>query len=125
MAIPFLTALSMRSGVPFLIIRKRSYGLEGEVVVDQSTGYSKGALYINSLPVNSNVLVLDDVISTGGTLSAILRGLFKCNVNVKQIVTIVNKCNGSNIVSNEFNIPLLSLVDMDIVDGVVVCSSNV
>ncbi|HHH84018.1 MAG TPA: adenine phosphoribosyltransferase, partial [Thermoplasmatales archaeon] len=33
MGIPIATALSLKTGIPFTIIRKRSYGLPGEVSV--------------------------------------------------------------------------------------------
>ena len=49
MGIPLASALSLDMGIPFTIIRKREYGLPGEVSVEQVTGYSKSKLYINGL----------------------------------------------------------------------------
>ena len=47
MGIHLATALSLEVGVPFVVVRKRKYGLPGELAVHQTTGYSKGELYIN------------------------------------------------------------------------------
>ena len=49
MGIPLGTALSLETEIPQAIIRKRHYGLEGEIEIFQSTGYSKGRLYVNGL----------------------------------------------------------------------------
>jgi len=66
MGIPVANALSLKTGIPLTIVRKRPYFLEGEVELSQSTGYSKGVLYINGLKKGDRVIIVDDVISTGG-----------------------------------------------------------
>ena len=38
MGLPLAAPLSMATGVPLVVARKRSYGLEGEVKIDQATG---------------------------------------------------------------------------------------
>ena len=42
MGIPLATALSLDMNIPFTIIRKRKYGLPGEVCVEQKTGTDGG-----------------------------------------------------------------------------------
>ena len=49
MGLPLLVAVGEASGKPTVVIRKRSYGMEGEVEVDVSTGYSKSTTYINDI----------------------------------------------------------------------------
>ena len=72
MGLPLTAPLSMATGVPLVIARKRSYGLPGEVGIDQTTGYSKGAMYLNDLKPGERVAIVDDVLSTGGTLEAVI-----------------------------------------------------
>lgn len=49
MGIHLATALSLATDIPFVIIRKRQYGLEGEKEISQKTGYGSSKLYINDL----------------------------------------------------------------------------
>jgi adenine phosphoribosyltransferase len=94
MGIPVANALSLKTGIPLTIVRKRPYFLEGEVELSQSTGYSKGVLYINGLKKGDRVIIVDDVISTGGTLLALVRALQKMGVEVTDVISVIGRGNG-------------------------------
>ena len=117
MGIPLATALSLDMNIPFTIIRKRKYGLPGEVCVEQKTGYAKSKLYINGLQKGENVVIVDDIISTGGTLKAVLSVLKDIGVNVKGVFIVVDRGGCSKEIGEQFNIQIISLVEMDVVDG--------
>ena len=68
MGIHLATALSLATDIPFVVIRKREYGLEGECEVYQKTGYGSSNLFINDLHKGEKILLIDDVVSTGGTI---------------------------------------------------------
>ena len=55
MGIHLATALSLLTDIPFVVVRKRSHGLEGEIAVHQTTGYSEGELYINGIKKGDRV----------------------------------------------------------------------
>ena len=57
MGLPLTSPLSMRNNKPQVVIRKRSYGLDGEVAIDQSTGYSKGSMFLNDIKKGERVLI--------------------------------------------------------------------
>ena len=57
MGIPIVTAVSIATDIPYVIMRKREYLLEGEVPVHQETGYSKGELYLNGVKKGRNNFV--------------------------------------------------------------------
>lgn len=120
MGIPLGTALSLASGLPLSIIRKRAYGLPGEIAVLQETGYSKGTLYINGLQKGDRVLLVDDVVSTGGTLAAIVDALDRASVEVCDIVVIFEKGLGKTEVEKRFGRPIKTLLRIDIRGGRVV-----
>src|SRR6056300_1519202 len=65
MGLPLTAPLSMATGIPLVIARKRAYGLQGEIEIDQSTGYSKGEMYLNNIQEGERIAILDDVLSTG------------------------------------------------------------
>ena len=57
MGLPLLAAVGEASGKPTVVIRKRSYGMEGEVRVDVSTGYSESTTYINDIKAGELSLI--------------------------------------------------------------------
>ena len=94
MGLPLAAPLSMATGVPLVVARKRSYGLEGEVKIDQATGYSKGVMYLNDIKEGERVAILEDVLSTGGTLEAVIEGVQRAGAEVTEIVAVVEKGGG-------------------------------
>jgi adenine phosphoribosyltransferase len=94
MGIPIGTGLSIICDIPMVIVRKRKYGLEGEIEVSQVTGYSKSQLFLNGIKKGDSVIVVDDVISTGGTLLAVLKSLEMAGAIVRDIVVVVRRGDG-------------------------------
>ncbi len=114
MGLPLCAPLSIESGKPLVIARKRGYGLEGEVTIDQSTGYSKGAMWLNDIKDEERVVILDDVLSTGGTLRAVIDGVTRAGGIVSHVITVVEKGPGLAILAGEFpSIPFDSLVRVE------------
>ena len=117
MGLPLTAPLSVETGVPLVIARKRSYGLEGEVEIDQSTGYSKVAMYLNDLKEGERVAIVDDVLSTGGTLEAVIEGVRKANANVTEIIAVIEKGEGLKRLQDLYpDIRIQSLVRL-VMDG--------
>lgn len=114
MGIPIATALSLKTGIPFVVVRKRSYGLEGEINIHQITGYSDGNLYINGINKNDRVIVVDDVVSTGGTLTAVLNALKTMEVKVKDVIVVIEKGEGKNIVEKNTGLTVKSLLKVNV-----------
>jgi len=94
MGIPIGTGLSIICDIPMVIVRKRKYGLPGEIEVSQVTGYSRSQLFLNGINKGDRVIVVDDVISTGGTLLAVLKSLKIAGAIVKDIVVVVRRGDG-------------------------------
>lgn len=114
MGIHVSTAVSLATDLPVSVVRKRSYGFDSEVSVTQVTGYSEGEMYVNSVEEGDRVLVLDDVVSTGGTLSALTEALEDIGAEIVDVVVVIEK--GGTDVDFEF----VSLVRADVEDGEVV-----
>jgi len=94
MGIPIGIALSIITDIPLVIIRKRKYGLPGEIEVAQVTGYSKSQLFLNGIGRGDRVIVVDDVISTGGTLLATLESLKVAGARVQDVVAVIRRGDG-------------------------------
>jgi adenine phosphoribosyltransferase len=117
MGIPLATSLSLDLGIPFTIIRKRQYGLPGEVSVEQVTGYSKSKMYINGLKKGDTVILVDDVLSTGGTLKAVLYVLKEIGVVVKGVFIAVYKGSCKEEITKTYGIPITTIVDIEVING--------
>ena len=119
MGIHISTAVSLMTDIPLVVIRKRQYGLEGEVALTQVTGYSESEMYVNDVYEGDRVLVLDDVLSTGGTLRGITGALEEIGADVVDVVAVIKKVGGENkIEQSEYDVK--TLINVDVEDGEVV-----
>jgi adenine phosphoribosyltransferase len=118
MGLPLLAAVGDATGKPTVVIRKRSYGMEGEVSVNVSTGYSESTVYINDIKKGEKILIVDDVISTGGTLEPILHTLQNMGIILQDIIIAIEKGSGLERLKNERpEWPIRSLAKIEIIDG--------
>jgi adenine phosphoribosyltransferase len=114
MGIHISTAVSLMTDIPLVVIRKRQYGLEGEVSLSQVTGYSEAEMYVNDVKPGDRVLVLDDVLSTGGTLKAITGALDEVGAGVVDVVAVIKKVGGENaLADSEHDAKTLVNIRMD------------
>lgn len=114
MGIPIGIGLSIICDIPLVIIRKRKYGLPGEIEVSQVTGYSKSQLFLNGINKGDRVIVVDDVISTGGTLLATLESLKVAGATIKDIVVVVQRGDGvSRLASKGYAVKTMVQVEVD------------
>jgi len=117
MGIPLAVTLSRCSGIPFTVARKRRYSLPGEVEVGQSTGYSKGSFYLNGVKAGDRVVVVDDVLSTGGTLRPLLLALMEIGARIVDVLIAVEKGDVRAELERELGIHIHSLVKVEVRNG--------
>lgn len=125
MGIHLATALSLETNIPFVVIRKRQYNLPGEKEVYQKTGYGSSELYINDLHKGEKILLIDDVVSTGGTLIALIKTLKDMGLDLKSVVAIIDKGEGKEIVKRETGVDVLSIVKLDVINNKVVIERTI
>ncbi len=118
MGIHISTALSMMTDIPLVVIRKRKYGLDGEVSLSKSTGYSESEMYINDVAADDRILLVDDLISTGGTMRAIVDALDGIGAEIADIVIAIRKVNGENKLAG-IDHSVQTLIDIEIGDETV------
>ena len=118
MGLPLLAAVGDATGKPTVVIRKRSYGMEGETRVDVATGYSQSTVYINDIEAGERIVIVDDVISTGGTLEPLLETLENMGVILQDVVIAIEKGEGRERLNRERpHWPVRALARIDIIDG--------
>lgn len=118
MGIHISTAVSLMTDIPLVVIRKREYGLDGEVALSQQTGYSDNEMYINDVTEGDRVLVLDDVLSTGGTMKAVLGALDGIGTDVADVVAVIKKAGPNKLDDTDYEVK--TLINVTVEDGEVV-----
>ena len=112
MGIHIGAVLSVMTDIPMTVMRKREYKMPGEVAVHQTTGYSKGELYINGIQKGERVVIIDDVVSTGGTMRALLKALEIAGADVVDVCIAIQRGNP------DIGRPYKSLVRIDVTEKV-------
>jgi len=112
MGIHIGSVLSTMTDIPMTIMRKREYKLPGEIAVHQTTGYSKGELYLNGVYKGDRVVIIDDVISTGGTMKALFQALEIAGAEVMDICIAIQRGNP------DIGRPYKSLVKIEVTEKV-------
>jgi adenine phosphoribosyltransferase len=116
MGIHISTAVSLMTDIPLVVIRKREYGLESEVSLTKGTGYSEDEMYINDVRAGDRVLLLDDLISTGGTMRAIVEALDDIGADIVDIVIAIRKVGGEDALAG-IDHPVKTLINIRVEDG--------
>lgn len=124
MGIHISAVVSQMSSVPVNIVRKRPYSLPGEEVLDQRTGYGGAKMYLNSVQEGDRVCVVDAVVSTGGTLVALIDALRRRGAEITDIVCVIGRGDGAQRVFDETGLKVKTLVDLEVKEDVEVVSSN-
>ena len=117
MGFPLAAGLSLLVRRPYVFIRKREYRLPGEVSLKQATGYSKTDMFINNVQPGDRLVFVDDVISTGGTLYAIVKGLRSIGARVVDVLIVFEKTRDLPRMEKELDLPIKTLVPVDVIAG--------
>lgn len=121
MGIPLAVPLSLRSGIPYSVIRKRQYNLPGEIKVSSRTGYSSSDLYINGVGRGDRVILVDDVLSTGGTLSSLVGALKDEGVAVNGVFVVFDKSTDRRALEQKLGVNIRAMLGIGVRDGRPIC----
>jgi adenine phosphoribosyltransferase len=114
-------ALCLATGLPLAVARWYSYpldtsGLKDPIVVAIDSEYFSGTLYVNGISKGDRVAIVDDTISTGGTLCALIRAVHDAGAHVSEVRVVVAKAanGGARRIQSEFGIPVRSVIEIDV-----------
>ncbi|MHA1933196.1 MAG: phosphoribosyltransferase family protein [Promethearchaeota archaeon] len=112
-----VAAVSLHTGFPFGMARWYPNQLADQISSIFTCEYVKeGTLYLNGIEKGDNVVIIDDMISTGGTMIGIIKTLQSIGANIVEIVVLAEKIEYKGIqrVKKETGFDVRSLVRISI-----------
>ncbi len=111
-----VASTSLATGLPFGMARWYPSGLEGQVVVDFDMEYTSGKLFLNGINKGDQVIIVDDMISTGGTMLALIKAVQSARAKIVDIVCVAEKVEygGVDKVAKETGYKVKSLLKVSV-----------
>jgi len=101
-----------RLGLPLAVIGERPTGLPGEFWVHQTSLLYDRHLFFRGFQRGDEVVVLDDVISTGETIRIVIDALNETGVRVKAVFCIVTKGRAYRELEKDYDLPVHALIKL-------------
>lgn len=86
-----VAATSLLSGLPFGLARWYPSGLKGQIELPFESEYVDGKLYLNGVDRDDRIVIVEDMISTGGTMVALIKAIQKAGAQIVDIVCVAEK----------------------------------
>jgi adenine phosphoribosyltransferase len=90
-------AVALATHLPLAVARWYPYQLPADadgtppIEVDIDSEYFSGHLYVNGIGAGDRITIVDDTLSTGGTLDALIRAVNSVGARVEEILVAVEK----------------------------------
>lgn len=86
-----VAAVALAANLPLALARWNPSGVPGQIAVQFAMEYAQGTLYLNGVERGDQVLIVDDLISTGGTLTALIRAIQQAGACIRDCVCVAEK----------------------------------
>lgn len=96
--VPLATAVSLKSGLPLLIVRK------------EEKGYGTGGRFIGDLNEGSRVILIEDVTTSGGSVKDAIAAIRGSGGFVDAVITVVDREEGAKQSLSAIGVKLIPLV---------------
>lgn len=88
---PIATTTALAMNLPLCMARWYPYEIDGQIKVNVQSEYFFGSLYLNGVDRGDKILLIDDTLSTGGTMIALIEAVRKAGADVVGAVAVVEK----------------------------------
>jgi len=92
-----VAGVALAAKKPFGMLRWYPSGIPGQIEVPFTNEYTEGMLYLNGVEKGDRVLVVDDMISTGGTMLGIITAVHEAGAEIADIVCVGEKVNYNGV----------------------------
>ena len=93
LGLPIAQLVASLKGKPLAVVRKRNFYDKSSLLAKAryASGFEHGAYWIYGVSEGDKVLIIDDAISTGGTLAALVYALQKKDVTIMDVFCVLEK----------------------------------
>ena len=111
-----VAAVSLQANLPLALARWNPSGVPGQIAVDFAMEYAQGTLFLNGIERGDHVLIVDDLISTGGTLIALIRAVQQARAKIRDVICVAEKIDYGGVarVQAETGIVVKTLVKISV-----------
>jgi adenine phosphoribosyltransferase len=111
-----VAGISLITGLSFGMARWQPNGLAEQIKQSFKMEYTKGDLYLNGIESGDKVTIIDDLISTGGTIIALIKMIKKIGAEVVDIICVAEKINygGRAKIKKETGYDIKTLLKIDV-----------
>lgn len=111
-----VAAVALAANLPLALARWNPSGVPGQIAVEFAMEYTQGTLYLNGVERGDQVLIVDDLISTGGTLIALIRAVQQAGAQIRDCVCVAEKIEYGGVarVQAETGIVVKTLVKISV-----------
>lgn len=88
---PIAAAVSLAANLPLCMARWYPYDIISQVKVDIKSEYFSGSLFMNGIKHGDKILIIEDTLSTGGTMIALIEAVKKAGASVVGAIAVVEK----------------------------------
>lgn len=102
--------------LPFGMVKWNPNGLGGQFEIDFRMSYADGKLYLNGVEPGDKVIIVEDMIDSGGTMVALINLLKKAGIELLDIVVIAEKeeFHGIERIKRETGVDVKHLVKFNV-----------
>ncbi|WP_455368054.1 phosphoribosyltransferase family protein [[Eubacterium] cellulosolvens] len=112
-----LSPIARETRKDLVLIRKRDYRVPDQIVIQQEKAYvGKSLMYCVGLEKGDRPLILDDIVSSGGTEIAIIRSLKVSEFKIAGAGTVYERGNGIETVKKETGYSVKGLVRLELMN---------
>lgn len=126
---PIGVAIAMERELPLAVARWYTYEIDAfdhlRTSVDIDSEYFSGRLYLNGVESGDRVTIVDDTISTGGTMIALIEAIREAGASVAEAHCVVEKHENGGVerVRSETGVEVTTAISIEVdTDGVTVLS---
>jgi adenine/guanine phosphoribosyltransferase-like PRPP-binding protein len=102
--------------LPFGMVKWNPTGLEGQLAVDFRMSYAEGKLYLNGVEPGDKVVIVEDMVDSGGTMIAMINLLRRANIELLDVIVVAEKeeFHGIERIKRETGVQVKHLVGFDV-----------